>query len=314
MTWIIERRVVAEALLLLASLPALGLVGTTPHTRAENWPNWRGSLGDGNAAADPFPLVWNTDTNIAWSVELPGPGSSTPIVWEDSILLTCEKEGENALLCLSDRGDWRWTRLVGRYREAKHRKASGASPSAATDGRYVAAYFKSGDLACFDLAGNLKWHTNLQQRFAADTLWWDLGTSPVLVEQKVIVACMQSGESYIVAFDAATGEIAWKVDRNLPAPDEANHSYTTPIVVEAGGQKQLIVLGADHLTGHTLDDGRELWRVGGLNPGQARNFRLISSPGQRRPICVRLLRPRRSNAGDANRRTRRRHGLASRVE
>lgn len=266
-----------QAVLSLFAL-LLGVAGASPPARSENWPEWRGSLGNGNAAAASFPLHWDTKKNIAWSVKLPGPGSSTPIVWEDNIFLTCESGAENSLLCLSDRGEMRWSRSAGSYREAKHRKASGANPSAVTDGQYVAAYFKSGELACFDFSGNPRWRTNLQQRFAADTLWWDLGTSPVLVDQKLIVACMQSGESYLVAFDLATGDVVWKVDRNLPAPDESTHSYTTPIVVEAGAEKQLVVLGADHITGHAVRDGSEIWRVGGLNPSQASNFRLIASP------------------------------------
>ncbi len=264
------------ALALCATL--WGVVGVGTSIQAENWPNWRGSRGDGNAPADSYPLTWDAETHIAWSVDLPGPGSSTPAVWDDSIFLTCENSGDNALLCFSDQGAAKWTRRLGPYREAKHRKASGANPSPATDGKYVVAYFKNGDLGCFDLAGELKWQTNLQERFAQDTLWWDLGTSPVVVDQKVIVACMQSGESYIVAFDLATGEIRWKVARNLPSPDEANHSYTTPMVVDVRGQKQLVVLGADHMTGHAVDNGQEIWRVGGLNPDQAQNFRLIASP------------------------------------
>jgi outer membrane protein assembly factor BamB len=245
---------------------------------AENWPNWRGNCANGVAANDGFPVHWDTHTNIAWSVPLPGPGSSTPVTWGDRIFVTCENQGQNALVCLSDRGETQWVRNVGSYREAKHRKATGANPSAVTDGHHVAAYFKSGDLACFDLDGKLNWKTNLQQRFGADTLWWDLGTSPVLVQDFVIVACLQTGGSYLAAFDARTGEVAWKVNRNLPAPDEANHSYTTPILAEADRQTQLVVLGADHITGHAVRDGREIWRLGGLNPEQAGNVRLISSP------------------------------------
>ena len=70
-----------------------------------------------------------------------------------------------------------------------------------TDGQRVVVYYKSGTLACLDFEGNEKWKKNLQDLFGKDTLWWDLGTSPVLANGRVIVAVMQSGESYLAAFD-----------------------------------------------------------------------------------------------------------------
>ena len=147
-----------------------------------------------------------------------------------------------------------------------------------TDGKHVYCYFKSGDLACLDFDGNVLWHKNLQQEFAEDTLWWDLGTSPVLTEDALVVACVQSGPSYVVAFGKTTGDVVWKQDRMLDAPEEANQTYSTPIVTGSGKDERLIILGADHVTAHDAKSGTELWRVGGLNPTNNGYFRSISSP------------------------------------
>jgi FkbM family methyltransferase len=127
------------------------------------------------------------------------------------------------------------------------------------------------------------WQTNLQQRFGEDTLWWDLGTSPVLTEKAVVIAVMQTGPSYLAAFDRTTGELLWKHDRDLGAPEEAAQSYSTPVVVKgkpALGEPDevLVVLGADHVTAHDAADGREVWRAGGLNPTGHKYFRSIASP------------------------------------
>jgi outer membrane protein assembly factor BamB len=138
-------------------------------------------------------------------------------------------------------------------------------------------YFKSGDLACLDVSGKLLWQHNLQDDFGADTLWWDLGTSPVLTEKAVVVAVMQTGPSYLVAYDKTTGKQLWKQDRNLDAPSEAAQSYSTPVVVREGNEEQIVVLGADHVTAHEAATGKEKWRVGGLNPTRHQYFRSIAS-------------------------------------
>ena len=253
----------------------------------ENWPNWRGPRQDGVAAGSGYVTSWrggDPGKHVCWRVRLPGFGASTPAVWNDSVVLTCGIDGKDAVICFDRAGQERWRRELAAERPGKHKKATGSNPSPVTDGRHVWVYFKSGELACLNLAdGGLVWRTNLQERFGEDTLWWDLGTSPVLTDKAVVVAVMQSGPSYLVAFERATGKLLWKQDRMLAAPEEAAQSYTTPLVLAGDAAKgepaeMLIVLGADHVTAHDAADGRELWRVGGLNPEQNGYFRSIASP------------------------------------
>ena len=210
---------------------------------------------------------------------MPGGAGSTPAVWGDRIFVSSGDGGKNALLCLDRKtGSTLWKKTIGSERKGKHKKGSGANPSPTTNGKHVYVYYKSGDLACFDYEGNIVWQHNLQKMYGKDTLWWDLGTSPVLTKKYLIVACMQSGPSYVAAFDKASGKLAWKVDRVLKAPKESAQSYSTPIVVEEDDAEKLIVLGADHVTAHSVADGKELWRAGGLNPTGHEFFRSIASP------------------------------------
>lgn len=246
--------------------------------RADNWSNWRGPQQNGTAPEADFPLQWGPEENIAWRVELAGSGASTPIVWQDRIILTTPIEGKNGVICLDRTGQKLWQATVGEEVPGKHRKGTGTNPSPVTDGETIFVYFKSGDFAALDFSGMVLWQQNLQEEYAEDTLWWDLGTSPVLTSRHVVVACMQTGPSYLAAFDKSSGEEAWKVDRNLGAPEEAAQSYSTPVVVTHEGQEQIIVLGADHVTCHDAADGREIWRVGGFNPDGERFFRSIASP------------------------------------
>lgn len=245
---------------------------------AGNWTNWRGPHFSGVADGRGYPIEWSDKQNVAWRVELPGRGSSTPIVWGDQIFLTCGIDGKNTVLSYDMHGKELWRATVGTEKAGKHKKASGSNSSCATDGHSIFAYFKSGDLASIDLTGKTLWSMNLQEKYGENTLWWDLGTSPVLTKDNCIIAVMQSGGSYLVAIDKQKGTEAWKVDRNLEAPEEAAQSYSTPLVVEEGGKETLIVLGADHVTAHRADNGAEIWRVGGLNPAQDKYFRSIASP------------------------------------
>jgi outer membrane protein assembly factor BamB len=257
---------------------------------AGDWPNWRGAALDGVAEGDGYVTEWlaggddGVQKHVLWKTKLPGLGGSTPAVHGDAVVLTCGIDEKNAAICFDRSGKERWRRVLGAERPGKHKKATGANPSPVTDGEHVWVYFKSGELACLKLAdGAVVWQTNLQERFGKDTLWWDLGTSPVLSKKAVIIAVMQEGPSYLVAFDRTTGKELWKHDRMLEAPMEATQSYTTPLVLEGDASKgepteMLVVLGADHVTAHDTQDGRELWRVGGLNPTANGYFRSIASP------------------------------------
>lgn len=259
-------------------LAACGPVLTANRVAGEDWPQWRGPQATGVAAPGDYATEWTTVQQMIWKYELPGLGASTPIVWNDRIFLTCEKGGQNAILCLNRQGEKQWEKEFGDERPGRNRKASGCNSSPVTDGKYLFVYYKSGDLAGLTLEGEELWHRNLQQDYGEDTLWWDLGTSPVVTEKHVVIACIQSGTSYIAAFDKATGDVAWKVDRDVPAPGESAQSYTTPVVINDGEREVIIVLGADHVTAHDASSGAQLWQVGGLNPRRAQNWRSISSP------------------------------------
>ena len=255
----------------------LALVVVTS-AQAENWPSWRGPQANGVAAGKSYPTKWSKTENVAWKISLPGKGASTPIIWEDKIVVTCGLDGKNGVICLDREGKKLWQQTVGSEKGGKHKKATGSNSSPITDGEHIFAYFKSGDLACLDFAGKILWQHNVQKEFGEDTLWWDLGTSPVLTKDCVVVTVMHSGPSYLVGFDKQTGEQKWKADRNLDAPSEAAQSYSTPVVLNDQGQELIVVLGADHVTGHAANSGKELWRVGGLNPTKHQYFRSVASP------------------------------------
>ena len=260
---------------LLIPLYALLVVSSAS---AGDWMSWRGPGGNGAAAGGGYPLQWSADSNIIWKTPLAARGASTPVVSGDRIFLTGTQDGRNLLLCINRQGREEWRSELGDAVPGKPGKdGTGANPSAVTDGQYVFSYFKSGDLGGYSADGKLLWSLNLQEKYGADTLWWDLGTSPVLTRDAVVVACMHSGPSYLAAFEKQTGKLLWMHERELGAPEEAAQSYATPVVVPHDDFDELVVLGADHVTAHDGRTGEELWRLSGLNPTGHKYFRSIAS-------------------------------------
>lgn len=263
---------------ILAGLVLCFLLTVHPHqTLADNWPNWRGPLGSGVAADGDYPVTFAANKNVAWKVELPGRGSSTPAVWGDKIFVTCGIGGLDGVVCYDMGGRELWRKTFSKERAGKHGNGSGSNPSPVTDGQRIVVYYKSGTLACLDLDGKVLWTTNLQENYGKDTLWWDLGTSPVLVDNRVIVAVMHSGESYLVALDLNSGDEVWKTARNYKTSEESDHAYTTPQIVKIEGKDVIVTWGADHLTGHDAATGELLWESAGFNPANEGNWRTISS-------------------------------------
>jgi len=261
-------------LLLMVSLAGAKDAGDQVLVR---WPSWRGPQTMGSAAVGKYPSKWSAQENVLWKVELPGKGCSTPAVWDNQIFITAPVDEKDAVIAFDHKGAQKWSTVIAPGKGGKHRNGSSSNPSPVTDGKHIFAYFKSGNLAGLDVSGKLLWSTNLQERFGKDTLYWDIGTSPVLTHKHVVMAVMHQGESYLAAFDQVTGELAWKVSRNFECPVEGDHAYTTPIVVKQGDSEQIIVWGAEHVTAHDATDGKVIWTCGGFNPQKKRNWVAVAS-------------------------------------
>lgn len=257
---------------------------------SQNWPQWRGPSGDGIAEPGRYPAAFSPTNGLLWKAPLPGKGGSTPVVWGDCIVLTSGVgEGTNGLdgaLGFDWAGKPLWQVTFGNQRPGKHRRGSGSCPSPVTDGQRIFVYYKSGTLAALGFDGHVLWKTNLQERYGKDSLNWDLGTSPVLADGKLIVAVMQESNSYVVALSPATGEQVWKADRNFPCLEECGQSYTTPLVTRQEGRTVLVLWGADRLTGHDAATGALLWQCGGFNPDNKKNWRNIASPTLSEGVAV----------------------------
>lgn len=261
------------------SLASLVLIALVPTALAKNWPQWRGPDGTSLAAPGAYPTKFSPSENVVWKVKLPGLGSSTPVVWDDRIYVTCGIDGQDGVVAYDWSGQEVWRKTLGVERPGKHKNGSGSNPSPITDGKNLVVYYKSGTVASLTLDGQVRWQVNLQEKYGEDTLWWDLGTSPVFAGGHIVVAVMQEGESYVVALNPEDGKVVWKTDRTFPVQKETGQSYTTPYVTTIDGRETIVIWGADRLTGHDPKDGKTLWTCGGFNPEDKAMWRVIASPG-----------------------------------
>jgi len=90
-----------------------------------------------------------------------------------------------------------------------------------------------------------------------------------------------SSRGHVVALNSKTGEEVWHQVRETDGIRENVHSYASPLIVRDGDTECLITHGADYVIGHSLSDGSELWRCGGLNPKgktYVQTLRFVSSP------------------------------------
>jgi outer membrane protein assembly factor BamB len=276
-------------------LLATPILPATVH--GENWPQWRGPAGTGVSGEKDLPIAWNEQRGILWKVPLPGSGTSTPVIWEDAVFVTCHSAENRLLLVRLDRADGKviWKQEVGTSEETRegprrsklkfHQYYSVASPSPVTDGKTVAVHFGNGDLAAYDFAGMQLWKRNLQDDHGTYTSWYGHANSPVLFKSQIISACMQDSladlqdkpvESYLVSHDLLTGKQRWKVSRMTQAKAEECDAYTTALLTTIGGQQQLVVMGGNQLDAYDPTSGKQLWFLPGLVGGRTVNSPTIS--------------------------------------
>ena len=227
------------------------------------WSQFRGPGGKG-ASADAVPVTWSRTENVVWKTELPGAGTSSPILIGSKIYLTCYS-GFNApgqpgemsqlklkLVCLqSADGKVLWAKEIAPQlpEQEKIRDDHGyASSTLAADKERLYAFFGKSGVMAFDHDGKQLWKTAVGSTLHK----WGSATSPVLYKDLVIVnACVES-ES-LVALDAKTGKEKWRASG-------IKDSWNTPVLADAGGGRtELVVAIMGKVLGFDPATGQQLW-------------------------------------------------------
>jgi outer membrane protein assembly factor BamB len=278
-----------EARALAPIVVALLWAGVNP-LLANDWPQFRGRNASGVAVPPSAPPVaWSLEPakGIAWKTVIPGLAHSSPIVWGNRVYVTTAvaAEGRPGVVLgdvskagidpAADNGRHAWRLLAldkqtgrivwdtvaheGTPRMKRHVKASHASATPATDGRYIVALMGSEGLFAFDMEGNQKWRADLGVMDVGlvddPTMQWGPASSPVIFGDMVIVQNDRHRHSFVAAFDLASGRELWR------SPHEDYPSWATPTVLRGGGRTQIVTNAGQYIRGFDLKTGKELWRL-----------------------------------------------------
>jgi len=209
---------------LLAVLVAAALSAAAA---AEDWRQFRGNDATGVAHDDRVPTSWTDTENLAWKIDLPGRGLSSPIVVGDKVFITASsgvRQEKLHVLCLSaGTGDLLWEReFRATGRTTSHPKTCNAAPTPCSDGKRVFAFFSSNDVVCLDLDGQIEWFRGLTHDFPNASNSLGMSSSPVVVGETLVCMAECDAESFTTGIDTETGVSRWKIDR----PRRAN--WTSP--------------------------------------------------------------------------------------
>ena len=268
-----------------AALARQSTGGATADQTAERfWAQWRGPYATGVSKFANPPTEWSETKNIRWKVEIPGRGSSSPVIWGDRIyVLSAVPAGASGPSAHQPRGGvtprdvhrfvvlaidrrsgrtiWERTAAEAKPHEASHQEnGTYASSSAITDGKRVYAWFESQGMYVYDMDGTLLWSKDLGDKTMRNQ--FGEGSTPVLAGDRLVIVWDHLGGSFIVSLDAASGRELWRQTR-----DEID-TWATPLVVEQGGHKQAIVPGKNKIRSYDLETGAIVWESKGttMNP------------------------------------------------
>ncbi|MCX6927260.1 MAG: PQQ-binding-like beta-propeller repeat protein [Verrucomicrobia bacterium] len=262
----------------------------SPQELQRNWPRFRGPDGGGVSILTNVPVSWDTKTGagVAWKVSKPTSGFSSPIVWGDRLFLSGGDAQKREVVCLDCKsGQVVWRQPVADVTGAPAQPAEVpestgyAASTMATDGRRVYVLFANGDCAAFTLDGQPLWFKNL----GALKNPYGHATSLATWRDRLILQLDQGdaedNKSKLYALDGRTGQIVWQRPRKVGA------SWASPIVIEAAGKGQVILLAVPCVTSYAAADGAELWRAECLNgeitpsPVFAGGLLFVASPSEK---------------------------------
>ena len=307
---------VASRVLLIVVCVLPSVLAAQSRTNAGGWPHWRGPAHTGATSAD-VPLTWSDSTGVRWKLELPGRAFSTPVAWGDRLFLTnavpTGKKAEVApgggragggagageehrfeVLAVdrtSGKIVWQRTATTAIPHEGYHHQyGSFASNAPATDGQRVYAFFGSRGLFVYDLNGKPLWQKDFGLKMTM-RLGFGEGSGTVVHDGRVYLQFDHQQEGFVVALNAADGKELWR------APRMDNSSWSTPLVVEHAGAKQLVVSADTKVKAYDVNSGKIVWEVAGIGmnpipqPVQFRDTVILMS-GYRNPklMAVRLGR------------------------
>ena len=249
------------------------LLFTTSLWAGENWPQFRGPAGDGQSDSAGLPAKFSESEHVKWKTAIHGKAWSSPVIWGSQVWMTTATEDGTALsvVCV-DRDSGKVLRDEVLFRVAApqfcHKFNSYASPTPVIEDGRIFVIFGSPGTACLDTKTGAKlWE---RTDFVCNH-FRGAGSSPIVWGDLLIMNFDGSDAQFVVALDKKTGKTVWRTERSVDYQDlgkdgkpesegDYRKAFSTPHVIDAGGQPVLISSGAKAHYGYDPKTGKEIWR------------------------------------------------------
>jgi outer membrane protein assembly factor BamB len=259
-----------RSLIWLMAATFAGSLGT--NLSAEDWGRFRGPNGSGVAVAKSVATDWAQPGATQWSIDLPGPGGSSPIVVGDKLFITCytgygvsaeqpgqAKDLKRHLICYDrNQGTQVWIKTIDSTVDEDPYKGfitqhGYASSTPVTDGTHIYVWCGKTGVIAFDLNGQEVWRQSVGTK--SDPAQWGDGASPILVGDLLIVNAGITDHAFI-ALNKLTGKVEWRIE-----DPKFTNNWGTPIVVKAAGRDELVCSAPGKIMALDPKTGKEYWRA-----------------------------------------------------
>ena len=236
-------------------------------SKANDWLRFRGDNGQG-ISSETVAVQWSAKKNIKWQCELPGPGSSSPVISKGKVFITCfsgVNEGQQDIsklvrhvLCIDQKdGSIIWehkikaTQPEDPYRGFLTEHGYASNTPVIDNGRIFVYLGKSGIYA-YDLDGKKLWSKNLGT--GSTRRKWGSAASPIVVGENLVVSAAEESLA-VYGLDPKTGKQNW-----ISEGDSLEMAYATPVLMTSkDGRADLVLPVPGEIWGMNPESGKLRW-------------------------------------------------------
>ena len=221
-----------------------------------DWPGLWGPARNGTTPAASGRL--GGDTEVLWRRAVGG-GYSEITIYAGRAFTMELRDGADFIVALdAATGREHWTLRVGPTYRGHGGSDDGPISTPAVEGNDLFALGPHGHLVAVDAAtGRERWRHDLVSGFGAAAPTWGFAASPLIEGRLVIVPTGGGNSKGLLAFDRATGQLAWNA-----AVAKAT-AYSSAVSATIGGVRQVIAVASDRVFAVAPADGQVLWSAPG---------------------------------------------------
>jgi outer membrane protein assembly factor BamB len=224
---------------------------------ADDWPQLWGPHGDGRSlASNSIARAATLKAREVWRKPIGNGYSAVSVVGARGYTALSDGTRDQAIAFEVASGKELWRTPLGETYRGHDGSRDGPISTPTVDGGRVYLVGPFGNFVALDAgSGRVVWSHDLPKEFSAAVPGYGFATSPVIVGERVIVQAGGEKQHHLLAFEKASGKLAWSAHHGTGA------AYVSPVLVTMHGVPQLVTVSADKVLGLSPADGSLLWSI-----------------------------------------------------